>query len=112
MFKFTPAVTAEYTVYSSNRTTDPYVEVFNDSYERLFYDDDDGDDANFKLTEPFAAGKTYYIRARAYSTSSDGSYTIHLEKEQGLSQVITAEDKCPLRTETAARSLSAAHRAH
>ena len=72
------------------------MEVFNDSYELLYINDDGGEDGNFKLTELFTSGTTYYIRAKAFDTSSDGNYLIHLEKEPLLRQIIKAEEEMSL----------------
>ena len=79
LYTFTPTVTVQCTLYSSGNAADPFVEVFNNSYKRLFYDDDDGGELNFSLEEVFSAGTTYYIRAQAYNNDSDVSYTMHLE---------------------------------
>ena len=96
LYEFTPTETADYTVSSSDNNTDPFVEVFNDSYELLYINDDGGEDGNFKLTELFTSGTTYYIRAKAFDTSSDGNYLIHLEKEPLLRQIIKAEEEMSL----------------
>ncbi len=92
LFKFTPTETSGYTLYSTGDDVDSYIEVFNSSYQRLFYNDDSGDGWNFKLSKVFTAGTTYYIRARAYSSDSSEDFTMYLEKDSRKSQVLSAND--------------------
>ena len=92
MFKFTPTQTSAYTLYSSDNTVQSRVEVLNDSYDMLFYNEYGGDDGNFKLTKEFTAGTTYYILAKACYSDEYGSYTIHLKKESKKIQTISASD--------------------
>lgn len=82
MFKFTPTATVEYKLYSTSENMDTYVEVFNDSHEQIFSDNDSGESKNFSLTKVFNAGTAYYIRARAYLISSDISFMMHLEPRE------------------------------
>ena len=92
IFKFTPTQTSGYTFYSTDNTVDSRVEVVDDSYDMIFYDEYSGGDDNFKLTKEFTAGTTYYILAKSCYSDEYGSYTIHLKKESRKIQTISASD--------------------
>ena len=92
VFKFTPTQTSGYTFYSTANTVDSRVEVVDDSYDMIFYDEYSGGDDNFKLTKEFTAGTTYYILAKSCYSDEYGSYTIHLKKESRKIQTISASD--------------------
>ena len=92
VFKFTPTQTSGYTFYSTDNTVDSRVEVVDDSYDMIFYDEYSGGDDNFKLTKEFTAGTTYYILAKSCYSDEYGSYTIHLKKESRKIQTISASD--------------------
>ena len=67
-FKFTPAESGRYEIYSTGRF-DTYVEFYgtNPAGTRIAENDDGNKDVNFSLKQNLEAGKTYYYRTKMYS---------------------------------------------
>jgi hypothetical protein len=60
----------------TNGSIDTYIELYDDSYNLLGYDDDSGNGNNARLTILAVNGNSYLFRVRAYSNSSSGPYRI------------------------------------
>lgn len=70
-FKFVPAATGKFTFQSSLYSSgDPKVKVYDSNQKQLGYNDDGGEQNNFKLEVSLEAGKTYYIYA--YGVNGNG----------------------------------------
>jgi hypothetical protein len=68
--KFVPAVTAEYSIFSSGSAT-----VIGSIYDsNVYLIDGKGGISGFRITDTFEAGKTYYIRT--YVNDSTESYSV------------------------------------
>lgn len=67
-YVFTPNSSANYVIESTG-SLDSQCYVYNSSGTQLAYDDDGSSSGNnFRLTQSFSAGNTYYIKIRAYDT--------------------------------------------
>jgi len=76
-YKFVPTVSGTYKMYTEG-SLDTYGHLYNSSQSQLTYNDDAGDGTNFLISYSLTAGQTYYLKARAYSTTRTGAYTIHI----------------------------------
>lgn len=86
VFSFKPASTGFYTFESSNIVSgDPYAWLYNLNFE-LLAEEDDADDANFRLTYHLVKDYTYYFRAGCYDTGV-GNYSVKLSKTTNSSYV-------------------------
>ena len=100
-FSFTPEEDGEYSFFSSwlqdeygnSIEYDTYAELYAFGTEegRIAYNDDDGEEINFKLTYPLKKGVTYYFKARMLSSTRTGSFLVHFVKEKKAASVEIAE---------------------
>lgn len=74
---FTPVVSGYYTVFSSNNTGDPYVELRDSSDSTIIAYNDDSNGTNFSLRYKFSQGVTYRFRFRCFNNSA-GSYSVKI----------------------------------
>ncbi len=78
-FRFVPMYSGTYKFYSTDYTSDPYGALLDASGNALVTNDDGGTNYNFSITYDCVAGTVYYIKANLLSSSSTGSYTLHVE---------------------------------
>ena len=77
-YSFTPSFSGNYTLYSTG-DSDTFVTLYgSDSSSHLATDDESGANNNFRLTYYLKAGFVYVYEVRLFSTSSMGSFVIHL----------------------------------
>lgn len=90
-YSFTPTETMHY-VIRSDGDYDTYLEVYDglNSNNYVIYKDEGGSGHNFKLVYEFEAGKTYYFKARMYSTNVTGDFTISIIKAVQASNITIA----------------------
>ena len=74
-FKFIPSQDGLYTFYTTG-SLDTYGYLYNGSQSLLKSNDDSGSGNNFKIVYRLNSGNVYYIRVRAYGTTTTGSYTL------------------------------------
>lgn len=89
-YSFVPAASGTYYFFSSG-DEDTYAYLYDSNGTQLAYDDDGGTNTNFKISYQFEAGKQYYLGAKFYSSSTTGSFTVHLESFHGLISATTAD---------------------
>lgn len=79
-YKFTPTVTANYTIESSG-SVDTQVALYteNNTSSTLASDDDGGNSRNFRLTRNLQSGTTYYIVVNIYG-SGTGSFNFTITR--------------------------------
>ena len=75
-YKVTPPETKEYLFFSSNKTGDPEIWVYNSSFGYVDDNDDGAGGLNFRLAITLNAGNTYYIVLR-HNYSSVGSFGLN-----------------------------------
>ena len=75
-YKVTPTETKEYLFFSSNRTGDPEIWVYNSSFGYVNDNDDGAGSLNLRLAVTLTAGQSYYIVLRHHSANT-GSYTLN-----------------------------------
>ena len=85
-FKFTPAESGRYEIYSTGRF-DTYVEFYgtNPAGTRIAENDDGNKDVNFSLKQNLEAGKTYYYRTKMYSEYVTGTFNVQIVQKKVLS---------------------------
>ena len=85
-FKFTPAESGRYEIYSTGRF-DTYVEFYgtNPAGTRIAENDDGNKDVNFSLKQNLEAGKTYYYRTKMYSEYVKGTFNVQIVQKKVLS---------------------------
>jgi hypothetical protein len=60
--------------------TDTYIEVYGpDSSSTLITENDDGEDMNASASFPVAEGGQFWIKVRGFSTSTTGTYDLHVQ---------------------------------
>ncbi len=86
-YKFTPTETAHYAIYSydivsdtEDIAVDPRAWMFDAYHDEVGYNDDDGEDVNFRLEALLEAGKTYYLKIYLYDKEARGSIKVNTEK--------------------------------
>lgn len=75
-YRVVPGETRMYAFYSTG-SCDTEGVLYDENMGEMAYNDDGGEDYNFRITAVLDAGKTYYIRASLYSGS--GSFELHAE---------------------------------
>ncbi|MBE5806919.1 MAG: hypothetical protein E7317_01075 [Clostridiales bacterium] len=101
-FTFTPAATAGYSFYSDG-TYDTYCTLYDASGNVIETNDDGGEERNFLIKRKFTANERYTFKARMYSSSATGSFSVKLERYNGLvsaTAVKSSFDVRPNRTAT------------
>jgi|GEM_PF-2766208 len=76
-FKFTATRAGSYTI-TSGGNTDMYGELYDSNGVRLASNDDGNSNRQFKIKTDLQAGAVYYLKARHYSTSGTGSYSLQV----------------------------------
>ena len=71
-FSFTPSKTGIYVIYSTG-TSDTKVYLYDSNGNQLYYDDDGGDNRNFRLEYILTAGTTYTFAIQYYNSSTTGT---------------------------------------
>ena len=79
--KFVPTKDMKIIVYSSSNV-DTYGYFYDSQKNELDYNDDGGDNSNFKLTENVTANTTYYIGAKFYSRKKTGTIPVTLIEDK------------------------------
>ena len=85
-FKFTPAESGRYEIYSTGKF-DTYVEFYGTNPEgtRIAENDDGNKGVNFSLKRNLEAGKTYYYRTKMYSEGVKGTFNVQIVQKKVLS---------------------------
>ena len=78
VFVFTPEQSGLFDIYSTGEF-DTYLIIRDSSGNRITYDDDSGEGANFRSVYRLEGGKTYYLQTRLYYEDKNGTYTVHVE---------------------------------
>ena len=78
-------------VFESTGSYDMYGELFSststNSAYRVDYDDDSGDDRNFKIEYTPTVSQTYYLRIRRYTVGEEGTYSLKYSYVDGAPPV-------------------------
>ncbi len=69
-FRFIPEADGVYVFRSSNAYDDPYATLYDEDFDRIAEDDDDGENLNFLISYYLYAGKSYYLEANSYDDDS------------------------------------------
>ena len=86
-----PEETGPYVFYST-ANVDTYGYLYNEEWNQVDSDDDNGEGNNFRLKHSLNAGEQYYFGARYYSSDSSGIYDVHLEPFTGLMRAWAEEE--------------------
>src|SRR3990172_7440269 len=76
-FKFTVSQTSVYVIYTRG-ITDTYGELYDAVYSRLDYDNDAGEENNFRIDIELTPG-TYYVMVKGAYYDTTGSYELYAE---------------------------------
>ena len=68
-YVFVPEKTGNYSYYSVGES-DTYVNVYDSTGNIILSDNDSGDDFNFKITQVFEEGNTYYLESKLFDDST------------------------------------------
>ncbi len=79
LYTFTPTTSGKYVIYSTG-SVDTLVYLYNANGTQLEYDDDDGDDRNFRLEYNLTAGTEYTFGVKYYSSSTTGTISFKFGK--------------------------------
>ena len=80
-FRFVPEETGEYIFQSlASEDTDTCAYLYDADFNELAYNDDGGEDLNFKIEYELIAGETYFFAARFLEESTAGSFPVKLIK--------------------------------
>lgn len=71
-YTFTPSTSGKYVIYSTS-SEDTKVYLYNLAGTELTYDDDSGENRNFRLEYEMTAGTTYQFRIMYYGSSTTGT---------------------------------------
>ncbi len=74
-FKFTATESKTYTFQSSGGY-DTYGYLYDADQTQIQYNDDEGDNNNFKITYSMSAGEVVYLAVRMYSSSDTGTFDV------------------------------------
>ena len=74
-FKFTATESKTFTFQSSG-SYDTYGYLYDEGQSQLSSNDDSGSGSNFLISRMMSAGETVYIKARMYSSSTIGTFTV------------------------------------
>jgi len=78
-FKFIPAQSGLWEIFTSdNGSGDPYLELYDQFGFDIWEDDDGGGDNDARIIYVLKAGTEYKIRARFWSSSYEGSFTLRV----------------------------------
>ena len=80
-YKITVTKTATYNIFTSG-SIDTQGILYNDSFSSIQENSDGGDETNFLISNTLNTGQIYYIAVSAFSTSTSGDYTLHIEEQQ------------------------------
>ena len=96
-YKFTAPEDGYYFFYSeSSGSTDTHGRICvpdGSSYRQIGYDDQSGDNNQFKIELRARAGNVYYLQAGLYSETETGSFTVRVEKEVYSASISVNYDK-------------------
>lgn len=70
-FKFTPSQSGSLTFYSTG-SSDTFGRLYDSDMTELKYNDDNGEDRNFRIRYNVNAGETYVLQIGAYDSSDEG----------------------------------------
>ena len=76
--RFIPIASGRYKFYSIS-SDDTYGYLYDANMNRLYSNDDDGEDYNFSITYEFEAEETYWWGVRYYDSDYSGSFDVTLE---------------------------------
>ena len=93
-YQFTPETTGCYIV-ESFASSDTYCYLYDRNLNRLDYNDDGGDNNNFKMTSCLTGGETYVYGFRFYSNST-GSFTVNFSEAQKPESISLPADEMTL----------------
>ena len=79
-FRLYPSYSGTMTIYSQ-ATEDTYITVYNAYGDTITYDDDSGNNGQFRVTFSVSSYTTYYIAPRLYSGSTPTEVTIVISME-------------------------------
>jgi hypothetical protein len=83
-YRFQTGTSGTYTIQTYG-STDTYMELYqNDQTTRITSDDDGGSGTNARISRALNANTWYYAKARGYSSSTTGSYSIDVKKSTTL----------------------------
>lgn len=100
-FRFALAARDNLRVFTTG-ATDTYGTLSRSGSVRRWQNDDGGKDVNFQISVSGAEGGTYYVEVRGYSSSTTGTYTLHVAGTAALSP---PDIVIPLVTEGANRQM-------
>ena len=85
-FKFTPAESGRYEIYSTGNC-DTFVEFYgtDPTGTSIDFDDDGKNNHNFSLKRNLEAGETYYYRTKMYSEDVKGIFNVQIVQKKVLS---------------------------
>lgn len=93
IFTFTPTEDGTYCFYSYNSDEDTYGYILSETGDVLTYDDDSGEDSNFKIDAELTKDTVYFLKVRFYSTENEGATHVKIEKAIPPTSIeITTED--------------------
>ncbi|MGG4496490.1 S8 family peptidase [Brevibacillus reuszeri] len=73
--KYTPQVTGKHLFFVDSATVDTVMNVYDDNYNMINYDDDNGSGTNPAMVVNLTAGQMYYVKVASYGTST-GVYSL------------------------------------
>ena len=92
-FFFTPTVSGDY-IFGSLSYDDTYGYLLDADGNELAYNDDGGEETNFRICHYLTAGTTYILRTRYYSSSTTGAYEVYLVRYGDHSYDADCDDTC------------------
>ena len=92
-FSFTPSESGSYRFYSLGEDVDTYGYFYDSGMKELDSDDDGGGHHGFRIDCELSAGTRYNFGAGLYSKNETGTFTVRLEKMQGLVRAWTENDE-------------------
>lgn len=92
--RYAPEETGTYILTASDTDFDNYVELYEAGAfdDQIAYDDDGAENGNnFRLSYELESGKTYYYKARPYSSGNTGNFTVTFTKYEEEAEETEAE---------------------
>jgi len=78
-------------IFYTEGSTDTYGHLYDSNQNQLTYDDDSGSGLNFRIEYNIETSGYYFLRARGYSSSTTGPYTLYYKYESPGGDLITSK---------------------